>query len=105
MTSHLNIPRPNRRTVQHTLTGAVGINDQTPRKKDNQPETRPVGVDELRVYFQSVNGIKSGTNKWEEMVMAMAKNNVGIFGFAETNFNWNNTTTRMCVNRAKAAIR
>jgi hypothetical protein len=79
-----NLPRSTRRTVQQTLTGETGINDPIPRKKENQPETIPVAGDELRIYFQNVNGIKSGTREWEEMVTAMAKNKVGIFGFAET---------------------
>lgn len=84
---------------------AIGTIGQTPKTNDNQPETRTVIGDDFRIYFQNVNGIKSGTTEWEEMVKKMAENKVGVFGFALTNYNWNQTTTKTCINWSKALIR
>lgn len=45
------------------------------------------------------------TKEWEKMVTIMVENKVEVYGFAETNFNWNQVTTRMCVNGAMGAVR
>jgi ribonuclease HI len=39
------------------------------------------------------------------MMRNLATNQVAIFGMAETNFNWTPISNKICVNRAKAAIR
>lgn len=38
------------------------------------------------------------------MVVKIAENKVGVFGFAETNFNLNPITTKICLNRAKGVL-
>jgi hypothetical protein len=65
MTSHPNTPPPTRRKVQSTLSGALGRVGQPQMRKEIQPETRQVRKDKLRIYFQNVNGIKSGTKEWD----------------------------------------
>ena len=87
MTSHhRNVPTI--RKVQSTLNGYTAEQNQNPIRQETQQKTMPVREGNIRVYFQNVNGIKTGTREWEQMVIQMVKNQVGIFGFAETNYHW-----------------
>lgn len=51
-----------------------------------------------------MNGTKPNSREWEEMITAMTRRGVGIFGLAGTNFHWPPTATSTCVNRARRAL-
>ena len=94
---------PPTKTVQTSLSGYTAVQNPVPTRQETQQKTRPVKEGEIRVYFQNVNGIKTGTREWEQMVIQMVKNQVGVFGFAETNYHWTQITTKACQVRAKIA--
>jgi hypothetical protein len=100
--NHINGRQRNPGQIQLTLGGEA--EEATGMRRETQP-TRPCREGWMRIYFQNVNGIKYMAKEWEEMMKNIATNQVGIFGLAETNFNLTPISTKICVNRAKAAIR
>ena len=74
-------------------------------RRETQHPTRPMREGGLQFYFQNVNGIKPKDSEWEEMLKTLMENQVGLFGFAETNFHWTPIATKICVNRARAALK
>jgi hypothetical protein len=100
-----NSPRNHRKKNQSTLVGVIQENNTQPPKTETQPDTRPVKEGELRVYFQNIHGIKPTTREWEDMITKIEQNKIGIFGFAETNYNWTPIAERLCINKAKRALR
>ena len=101
--THLNGKTRETRQIQLTLMGEAEIIRDL--RKETQPPTRPLVEGGLRMYYQNVNGIKAKNSEWEDMLKSLSENQVGVFGFAETNFQWTPIATKICVNKARSALK
>lgn len=63
-----------------TLTGEAVFDSEA------QTRTATLKNRELRMFFQHINGIKSSSREWEEVIASLTREGVGIFGLAETDF-------------------
>ena len=77
-----------------------------PKTVENFHSGDPIECEEgntVRIYFQNVNGISAGGNllKAEEIIAAWKAIDVDIFGWAETNINFEHPTDPTSVLKSK----
>ena len=94
----LNEPTHLPKRTQSTLTGEAADMAKTPIREESQTPTATRREGELRIFYQNVNGIKSNSREWEDMITEMSRRGVGIFGLSETDFHWTPTAISTCRN-------
>jgi hypothetical protein len=105
--THKENKRKTDRKIQETMNKWATKDQNENEEVYLGDEMIPVKKDILRYTFQNINGIKLEREQpaWNHMMELVKEQEIGIFGFAETNVEWKPATHNQCAQIMKRVLR